>query len=274
MSVYETHVMKDAQLPFIFHASTVLPPHRAFGQSNWHENVEILYITDGAGIITSDTHHLHLCAGETAVINSNCLHTFATEEQAMTYRCLIVDRAFCQANYFDTNRIRFTMQFYAPEIGSLMDRLADEYADGSAAPYRTQVIRAYVLQIMAILCRDHTATESDTSTDSHLLACIKQAIGFIRAQSERDLSLDDVSRFVGLSKFYFAREFRRVTGYTFVAYVNLTRCEKAKVLLAENRLSVGDVGRACGFENQSYFTRTFRAHTGVLPSEYRRKTLT
>jgi AraC-like DNA-binding protein len=91
----------------------------------------------------------------------------------------------------------------------------------------------------------------------------------IRSEVSRDLSLDEVAEFVGLSKYYFAREFRRVTGYTFVTYVNLMRCERAKVLLAQNKLNIGEVGRACGFSNQSYFTRTFRAYTGRLPGVYR-----
>ena len=101
------------------------------------------------------------------------------------------------------------------------------------------------------------------------MSCIKQAIGLIRSDASRDLSLDEVANFVGLSKYYFAREFRRVTGYTFVSYVNLTRCEKAKALLTQNEMSIGEIGRACGFSNQSYFTRTFRAYTGRLPGVYR-----
>ena len=110
---------------------------------------------------------------------------------------------------------------------------------------------------------------SEEQHDSYLLSAIKQAIGYIRSKSEQDLSLDEVSRFVGLSKYYFAREFHRITGYTFVAFVNLTRCENAKHLLAENRMSIGDVGRTCGFGNQSYFSRTFLKYTGMLPREYR-----
>ena len=124
-------------------------------------------------------------------------------------------------------------------------------------------------EIMALLCRDHSIKGAPSQNNSYLLSCIKESIGLIRAQSERDLSLDEISNAVGLSKYYFAREFRRITGYTFVSYVNMTRCEKAKLLLAEKRMSIGEIGRACGFENQSYFSRTFRNYTGVLPGAYR-----
>ncbi len=272
MNIYETHTMEDPQLPFIFHKSMKHTPSQTFRPSNWHENVEIIYVTQGKGIVTVDTKPLAVKENETVVINPNCMHKFEAVDGTFGYHCLIVDRAFCNANYFDTNRILFDPHFEDPTVGNLFCALAEEYPIKTAAsPYRTQIIRATVLQIMARLCRHHSTLAEEQPVDSYLLSCIKQAIGYIRAHCDRDLSLDGVSAFVGLSKFYFAREFRRITGYTFVDYVNMTRCEKAKTLLAENRMSVGEVGHACGFDNQSYFSRTFRAYTGVLPSAYRKK---
>ena len=184
---------------------------------------------------------------------------------------MIVDRSFCLANHFDTNNIRFDSLFRDTELEGLIRILEAEYTPPYRSDYRVPVIRAAILQIMARLCREHSAQEDIGHSDSHLLSCIKQAIGFIRSNSHRDISLDDAAAFVGLSKYYFAREFRRVTEHTFVSYVNLVRCEKAKSLLAENRLRIGEIGRACGFENQSYFTRIFRSYTGLLPSSYREK---
>ena len=52
--------------------------------------------------------------------------------------------------------------------------------------------------------------------------------------AQEDLSLDKVADFVGISKYYFAREFRRITGYTFVTHLNMTRCEAAKELLSRS----------------------------------------
>ena len=208
--------------------------------------------------------------GDTVVINTNCLHAFAARGTKFSYHCLIVDRSFCQANYFDTSEIRFDTCFHDERIGDLMERLSAEYELPADAPYRTQIIRATVLQIMALLCRDHSFKGTYTQNNSYLLSCIKQAIGYIRAKSDQTLSLDEVSAFVGLSKFYFAREFHRITKYTFISYVNMIRCEKAKAMLSEGILSVGEIGRACGFDNQSYFSRTFREYTGVLPSAYRK----
>ncbi len=269
MSIYETHIIKNPELPFIFHPRLGSSRKHGLGQANWHENIEILFVTDGHGVITSDAEHMEVSSGDTVVINANRLHNFATMEGGFFYRCLIVDRTFCLANHFDTNDVEFEKHFRDAELSLLIERLHEEYALPTDTPFRTQSIRATVMEILAILCRAHSHPASTGSGDSRLLASIKQAIGFIRSESHRDLSLDEVADFVGLSKYYFAREFHRVTGYTFISYLNLIRCENAKRLLSESTAPVGDVGTACGFANRSYFSRTFRSYTGKLPSVWR-----
>ena len=124
--------------------------------------------------------------------------------------------------------------------------------------------------VMTELCRRYGNAEADTSADSHLNSCMRQALGCISSESHRDISLGEIADFVGLSKYYFAREFKKVTGYTFVSYLNVVRCEKAKLLLTETTRSIGDVSAECGFSDQSYFTRVFKKHVGVLPAEFRR----
>ncbi|MBQ8849067.1 MAG: helix-turn-helix transcriptional regulator [Clostridia bacterium] len=93
----------------------------------------------------------------------------------------------------------------------------------------------------------------------------------MQTESARDISLDEISASVGLSKYYFAREFHRTTGYSFVSYLNLIRCKKAKKMIAETELSIGEIAQKCGFSNLSYFSRTFRSIVGILPNDYRKK---
>ncbi len=271
MSIYENHRMKDPRLPFIFHFTRFSPGHPA-GRGNWHENLELLYFVSGSATVTSNEDRLSLSAGEIAILNTNRLHMISTSsEEGAEYYCLIIDRSFCLANHFDTGRIEFDEIVRDKEISGLFDRLISEYAEDKDAPYRVQMIRSTVLRMMALLCRHHSRAELSEETDSHCLVCIKQALGRIHAHSEEAFTLDDIAEFVGMSKYHFAREFRRVTGHTFVAYVNLIRCEKAKALLSEGQMRIGDVARACGFESQSYFTKTFRKNTGELPNEYRKR---
>lgn len=267
MSKYETHSMQDPRLPLILHRFTYRPHHR-LGLENWHENIELFVPIQGSGVVMGGEMPIPVTVGEIAVINTGCLHSMLSEE-GMTFYCLIVDRSFCVANHFDTNAIRFDSLVRDAELCALVGQIADEYFSEEASLYRVQAIRALVLHLLVLLCRRYGSVESTPISDSHLLASIKKAIGYIRAESHRDLSLDEVAMRVGLSKFYFAREFRRITGYTFVSYLNRIRCEKAKKLLAQGQMTVGEVARSCGFANQSYFSRTFLRLVGELPTAYR-----
>lgn len=268
MSVYETHIMTNPSLPFILHFTHHRQAHTD-SIGNWHENIELLFFLDGFGTVTSNEQRFTVQKGDIVVLNTNCIHTISCDRE-IRYDCLIVDRSFCLANHFDTNEIRFEPYLRDDELFDLLRQLEKEWNGENGECYRVQAIRANVLQIMTLLCRRHSRTEWQETAESHLLSCIKQAIGYIHAESHRELSLEELSEAVGLSKFYFARKFRDVTGYTVIAYINIVRCENAKRMLTETQKSIAEIGKICGFSNPSYFTRTFLSITGKLPRDYRK----
>ena len=268
MNIYETHTMKDARLPFIFHDSTVSSDkHR--NTYNWHENIEIIYIVSGDGAVICDGERLEVKMGDVAVINPNRLHGFVAETPQMRYYCLIIDRSFYISNHFDSNDFVFEERIRDDAVADLIESFGREWVN-EESPMRVQRLRCIALDIATRLCSDHGRYDGTPRVEARTTECIKQAIGYIRAQSDRDISLDDISAFVGISKYYFTREFRRVTGYSFVEYLNIVRCEKARQLLLDENISVGEAGRRCGFRNQSYFTRTFCEYVGETPSKYRK----
>ena len=69
-----------------------------------------------------------------------------------------------------------------------------------------------------------------------------------------------------MSEAYFRREFRRWFGMSPIACIKKTRIDNARLMMAAGYYSVGDIAASCGFENRSYFTRTFKQYYGILPS--------
>ena len=270
-NTYYTHILPDPALPLYF-----LPAKSAkskiYDHTNWHENVEFLFFTKGEGKVFIDGKRFDVREGDLVTINANALHAIVNEFE-LTYHCLIVDRSFCLNNHFDTNLIRFDPLVRDDLAFQYIKTIVEEYDSDPATPYRVQAIRATLLLLLSHMCRQHSQRLEHEPRDRHTISCIKQAISYIRANCQNDLFLEDLASLVGLSKYYFARYFHRVTGYTFVSYVNLTRCEKAKGLLIENQLSLKEIATKCGFSNQSYFTKTFLIYTGRLPSEYREEKL-
>lgn len=83
------------------------------------------------------------------------------------------------------------------------------------------------------------------------------------------LSLDELSAFTNISKYHLAREFKRYTGFTINEYLIALRLERAKFLLSNTGLPLGQISQTVGFSNYSNFYKLFCRDCGISPSEYR-----
>ena len=67
------------------------------------------------------------------------------------------------------------------------------------------------------------------------------------------------------------RKINSITGTNTTIYIRQRRLARAKYLLKNSSMSMGEIQAVCGFESPSYFSRTFRAEFGITPTEYRKK---
>ena len=74
-----------------------------------------------------------------------------------------------------------------------------------------------------------------------------------------------------MSKSYFSRNFKDVTGKTFVTYLNDMRIETAKKYLTETKQPIYWIASQVGYVDEHYFRRVFRERTGVTPKQFREK---
>jgi AraC-like DNA-binding protein len=96
---------------------------------------------------------------------------------------------------------------------------------------------------------------------------VKKARRLIDDTLSQNLSLETISRHVGLSPFYFARMFRQYTGLPPHAYRKQQRILRAKQLLRD-RMPIVQVALETGFADQSHLTRHFKQIVGVTPGQY------
>ena len=81
---------------------------------------------------------------------------------------------------------------------------------------------------------------------------------------------DDVARIAGVHPVHLARVFREKTGCTIGEYLRRVRIEFASRQISGTNVSLSEIALAAGFADQSHLTKTFKAHFGVTPSNYRR----
>ena len=84
-----------------------------------------------------------------------------------------------------------------------------------------------------------------------------------------DLSQGTMAEMAGISKDYFSRIFRNVTGTNYSKWLNIIRLEKATELLADKQLTLTETAMLSGFQSISSFNRVFREEKGMSPGEYR-----
>ena len=100
---------------------------------------------------------------------------------------------------------------------------------------------------------------------------INRAIIYIKEHFAENIDLEDVSRNINISPYYFSRLFKQETGENFIEFLTYTRIQKAKEYLSNPDYSIKEVCSMCGYADPNYFSRIFRKYEGVSPSEYREK---
>lgn len=267
MKEFENHKIANAALPFIFHNYIF---ERSFKSgNNWHENIELLCIYEGCAKVVNNGVIYTLNEGEIAVIDKNALH-FIYSDSAVKCYCLIIDHNFCVENCFNVDNIHFSPVVKDCELFKLIKKFHIIYSEKEIS-CRILELRSLLLQISLILCRRHAASDKVEYEDTRILFSIKQVIEKIHNEYNNQLSLDLLSKTAGINRSYLSRSFHKITGYTVIEYINHTRCENAKKLLKVDEIKIEEVAHLCGFENPSYFYRTFSKVTGMRPGEYRKR---
>jgi AraC family transcriptional regulator len=86
-----------------------------------------------------------------------------------------------------------------------------------------------------------------------------------------DTSLSELAALCGLSRSYFIRAFKQVTGMPPHRWLLMHRVKHAKDLLRGTQLPIADIAVACGFADQSHLTRVFSKGFGISPAAWRRQ---
>lgn len=93
----------------------------------------------------------------------------------------------------------------------------------------------------------------------------------INERYNQGLNLDDVSRELHISPHYLSRLYKSETGENFIDRLTSVRIENAKKLMRENRYSVKEVCYMSGYSDPNYFSKLFKKHVGVSPTDYQKQ---
>jgi len=263
---YESHsyeIYKSKELPFICHYDV---RNYGFCPSNihWHENPEFLRCVKGDGVAITEAEKIDFVKDSIIAINPNEPHDFTcVADNELCYNCLIIDADFCKDNGIDIENLKFEVKTTDKKACEYYDKAFD--ACMNETQFQSLTARTYVLEFLLYMCRNHLVMSQNKISVSGMEE-IKKTVTFIRNNFMKPITLEEAAEVAGFSVYYFTREFKKVTGTTFVTFLNTVRCRNAAKMLRKGA-SVTDVCFACGFKEISYFSRTFKKIMGVTPSD-------
>ncbi|MDD6401850.1 MAG: response regulator [Lachnospiraceae bacterium] len=116
----------------------------------------------------------------------------------------------------------------------------------------------------------YTVACNKEQAESDVISVAKK---YILSNYQKDISLDDVSREVDISSYYFSKLFKEAAGENFIEYLTNIRIDKAKELLQGKEKTIKEVCAEVGYADPNYFSRAFKKKVGVTPTEYREENL-
>jgi AraC family transcriptional regulator len=127
--------------------------------------------------------------------------------------------------------------------------------------------------LAARLLQNHTVWKTRyPSTHGGLPSYLRdRALEFIESHLDQPFTLDQLANAMGMSVFYFCRQFKQTMGIAPHQYATRRRIERAKELLWHSQLPITEIALQVGFATPSAFSRLFRQLTGTTPKAFRQQ---
>lgn len=127
-----------------------------------------------------------------------------------------------------------------------------------------QALRNWFVDRIENACRNVERRRKENS-----ISTVEKAKHYMKEYYHKDLSLEEVSKQVNISPYYFSKIFKEETGTNFIDYLTEIRLEVAKRLLIGSEKSMKEIGMMVGYGDPNYFSRSFKKNVGVTPTEYK-----
>ena len=252
---------------------------------HWHEEMEAAVVIRGTAILTAGTEQFQVQEGQGVFINSGVLHTTLPKNGPECQVHWVVFHPRLVGGNLDSVFWTDYLQPLMADEGrkgvhfngaqswhkQAVDAITNAWDCGVGEPpgYAFQV-REALSRLVYLLCSHQPAAAVPPSKKAQRdEGRIKTMLQYIQENYASELTTSDIARSAMVSESECLRCFRSTIRTTPIQYVKQLRVQKAAELLASGTMSVAEAGALCGFEDASYFTKTFREMKGCTPSAYR-----
>lgn len=245
---------------------------------HWHDEFELIHVVSGTLRVTIDGVEHLLYSGDTTFVAGGCAH--AASPESCVYQCTVFDPAMllrsgdaCKAYIHRIQNHSVSVWPRIPAecapVKDAMRRLFSTAFNANRQPNVLLVLGA-LMDFFGWIFEESAYTESPTELpkNNQRIRHLKEVLAYIEKHYAEPITLAQLADIVGMSPKYFCRFFRQMTRRTPIDYLNYYRVECSCQELSTTEKSVTEVALDCGFNDISYFIKTFRRHKGVSPGKY------
>lgn len=247
---------------------------------HWHSELEIIRIVDGELCLKLNDKNYTAKKDDIVFVNPETVHSAIPSD--CTYECLVFHLEFL---YVDTFSCRFFIESIlnrecrieehisgsSSEIYAAVTAVFDEMRQKSSG-YKFKVIGA-LYNALGIIVDKHLysmTSEGAPVEDNRNIPKLKRVLSYIRGNFDKPITLNNMAEAAGMSPKYFCYFFKEMTGNTPIGYLKSYRIEKASQKLLNTDMSVTDIAYSCGFNDLSYFIKTFKEQKNIPPAKFRK----
>ncbi|MDO4679253.1 MAG: AraC family transcriptional regulator [Eubacteriales bacterium] len=267
------------EFPFEFHHIDASHP-RYLMSYHWHVEYEVIRILRGTLTVTLDEKSFTAHANDVIFVNSGILHSGIPED--CVYECIVFDlNTFLKSNSVCS---RYMQEILHQEI-MIYHHFTEKQSDIIACVNSLfhamnektsgyeMIVYGQFYHFFGLIFSNHYYLENQLKTrkDYKRILQLKQVVDFIEKNYTSQITLNQLSASVSMSPKYFCRFFSEMTHQTPMDYLNRQRIEQACYQLSTTDDSITEIAYRTGFNDLSYFIRTFKKYKGITPGKYKRR---
>ncbi len=248
--------VQEKDSPFQWHRGRTLPDYG------------LVYLTHGGGSFrTADTRPACVQVGDVLLLRPGVWHNYRPNSQTGWHEYWVLFNGPAPSMILQQLFQPLSTSVLHPGLDDTLHHLFEQLLAVAQTnpPYCNPILAALTSQILAtILSRIQTQQEPIHRDQS----AVHQARIFLEDRWNQTVDMQALAKSLGLSYRHFRRVFKNSTGLPPQQYLLNLRINRAKTLLEEHRLSIGQIAQQCGFADPYYFSRTFKLKTGSWPSQW------
>ena len=249
---------------------------RYYMMHHWHTEFELVHVVHGSLELTLDRDAYSLSAGEFALIAPGTVHS-ATPDRCF-YECVVFNLEALLGPWKKDDDILskiLSQRIGFPAVYRLGDGIPELAMSAFLKTLRERkkgfeiAAASQALGIFYALTECGCLTPLTRPRHAQRADPFGKAVKFIEENYSSHLTLEALAENAGMSRKYFSAYFKKISQKAPFDYINEYRTERACEMLIASDKPITEIAFECGFNDASYFTKTFKQYKGQTQKEYR-----